>query len=135
MPRETSAPEIGALSAKLKAVADPARLRIIGIMSARDGAACECELAGPMQLSQPTLSHHLSVLRRAGLVEPDPARPPGQCCVYYRLRPDAISGLARELGACIARPGPDPPRSSGRSMAPNGTPGPGGRGGAALWRC
>lgn len=53
----------------LSALADPMRLRIVSILlSAPDGMACGCDLEGPLGLSQPTVSHHLKVLRDAGLV-------------------------------------------------------------------
>lgn len=101
-PREAGTRNAEALAAKLKAVADPTRLRLIGIMRAcGNGAACECELAGPMRLSQPTLSHHLKVLQRAGLVKRDPAGTPGQGCVYYRLQHDAFAELIHDLAAQV----------------------------------
>ncbi|CAN5517732.1 metalloregulator ArsR/SmtB family transcription factor [soil metagenome] len=53
----------------LKALADPARLRLISIIaSSPDGEACACDLHGPLERSQPTVSHHLSQLTRAGII-------------------------------------------------------------------
>jgi ArsR family transcriptional regulator len=53
----------------LKALADPARLRLLSVIQAADGGeACQCDLTDPVGLSQPTVSHHLKVLRDAGLV-------------------------------------------------------------------
>jgi ArsR family transcriptional regulator len=58
------------LAAALKAIADPARLRLLSLIQAQPGhEACVCHLTGPLGLSQPTVSHHLKVLLRAGLVE------------------------------------------------------------------
>ena len=52
---------------RLKALADPARLRLISIVAASEGAeACVCDLTEPLGLSQPTVSHHLKVLVDAG---------------------------------------------------------------------
>ncbi len=113
MPRESNVTAADTLAARLKAVADPARLRLIRIMAASDGIACECELAGPMRLSQPTLSYHLRVLRQAGLVERDSAKTAGRACAYYRLRPDAMSELARELADCSTQPDAGSTRISG----------------------
>ena len=57
------------LAAALRVLADPARLRLLGIIGSHPrGEACVCELTGPVGLSQPTVSHHLKVLTDAGLV-------------------------------------------------------------------
>ena len=57
------------LAALLKAVADPARLQILALLrSLPDCEACVCDLTEPLGLSQPTVSHHLKVLSKAGLV-------------------------------------------------------------------
>jgi ArsR family transcriptional regulator len=56
------------LPAVLKALADPTRLSIYRRIAAAKGPLCVCELAGRFPVSQPTVSHHLRVLREAGLV-------------------------------------------------------------------
>jgi ArsR family transcriptional regulator len=57
------------LARLLKAVADPARLQLLALLkSSPEGSACVCDLTGPLGLSQPTVSHHLKVLKEAGLV-------------------------------------------------------------------
>ena len=57
------------LARLLKAVADPARLQLLALLkSSPEGSACVCDLTGPLGLSQPTVSHHLRVLKEAGLV-------------------------------------------------------------------
>ena len=58
-------------AATLKVLADPVRLRLLALISARAAgdAVCVCELAGCFDLSQPTISHHLKVLRAAGLID------------------------------------------------------------------
>ena len=54
----------------LAALADPVRLRMVSMLAAApDGSACGCDLEEPLGLSQPTVSHHLKVLREAGLIE------------------------------------------------------------------
>ena len=61
--------EANELAAVLKALADPARLRLISIIaSAPAGEVCACDLTGPLQRSQPTVSHHLGQLVQAGLL-------------------------------------------------------------------
>jgi ArsR family transcriptional regulator len=82
-----------ALALRFKALADPARVAIVnGIASADE--ACTCNFLEPLGLSQPTVSHHLRVLREAGLVEV--ARRQGTW-TFYRLVPGAIEELAFAL--------------------------------------
>lgn len=58
------------LAKLLKAVADPARLQLLALIrSSPGGSVCVCDLTEPLGLSQPTVSHHLKVLRDAGLVD------------------------------------------------------------------
>ncbi|WP_066372808.1 ArsR/SmtB family transcription factor [Herbidospora mongoliensis] len=52
----------------LKAVADPVRLRLLSLIAARDADTCVCDLLPDFDLSQPTISHHLKILREAGLI-------------------------------------------------------------------
>ena len=74
-----------------KALGDPVRLRLLSmIASARGGEVCVCDLTGEFHLTGPTISHHLKVLREAGLVDSDRRG----TWVYYRLVPDAITLLA-----------------------------------------
>jgi ArsR family transcriptional regulator len=57
------------LATGFKALADPVRLRLLSLIaSAPDGTACSCDLEEPVGKSQPTVSHHLSVLAEAGLI-------------------------------------------------------------------
>lgn len=57
------------LAAAFKALADPVRLRLLSLIAAAPEAnACSCDLEGPVAKSQPTVSHHLSVLADAGLI-------------------------------------------------------------------
>lgn len=61
--------EARAMAPVLSALADPMRLRIVSmLLAAPEGMACGCDLEGPLGLSQPTVSHHLKILRDAGLV-------------------------------------------------------------------
>lgn len=81
-------------AATLSAVADPVRLRIISMLAAApDGVACGCELEAPLGLSQPTVSHHLKVLREAGLVVGERR---GRW-VHYRLVTERLDDLRRVL--------------------------------------
>jgi ArsR family transcriptional regulator len=74
----------------LKAMADPARLRLISmIASAPDGEACACDLAEPLGRSQPTVSHHLSQLVKAGLI----TREQRGKWAWFRLNAEPVAEL------------------------------------------
>lgn len=59
--------EAEVLTTRLKALADPSRLRIVSLVS-QAGELCGCDLTEPLGLSQPTVSHHLKVLTEAGVL-------------------------------------------------------------------
>jgi ArsR family transcriptional regulator len=84
-----------ALAARFKALSEPARVAIVNRLAGVEDV-CVCELTGPLGLSQPTVSHHLRVLREAGLIEV--ARKRGTW-THYRLVPDAMDQLAATLTA------------------------------------
>ena len=78
------------LAAALKALADPARLRLLSLIQAQpEHEACVCHLTEPLGLSQPTVSHHLKVLREAGLVE----REQRGSWAYFRVREEPLAAL------------------------------------------
>jgi ArsR family transcriptional regulator, arsenate/arsenite/antimonite-responsive transcriptional repressor len=58
-----------ALVARLKALADPTRLRMLELLARNDTPICVCEITSQFALHQPTISHHLRLLREAGLVD------------------------------------------------------------------
>jgi ArsR family transcriptional regulator len=89
-----TAPERDELAARFKALADPTRVAIINSLSAAE-EVCVCNLTETFDLSQPTISHHLKILREAGLVESTRRG----TWAYYRLVPEAISALRGALGA------------------------------------
>jgi ArsR family transcriptional regulator, arsenate/arsenite/antimonite-responsive transcriptional repressor len=79
------------LAAALRVLADPARLRLLSLIQAQPaGEACVCHLTEPLGLSQPTVSHHLKVLRQAGLVE----REQRGSWAFYRVVPGQLRALA-----------------------------------------
>ncbi len=83
--------DAGRLAGVLKALADPARLRLLSlIQSAPDGEASVSDLTDPLGLSQPTVSHHLRILTEAGLLE----REKRGVWAFYRLVPSAIGAIA-----------------------------------------
>lgn len=89
-----SADDALGLAKVLKAIADPARLRVLSLVAAhQDGDACVCDLTEPLALSQPTVSHHLKVLVEAGLL----SREKRGVWAHYRLVPGALDDVARVL--------------------------------------
>ncbi|MGQ0845513.1 MAG: ArsR/SmtB family transcription factor [Sporichthyaceae bacterium] len=82
------------LAAAFKALGDPVRLRLFSLIASHaDGEACVCDLTGDFDVSQPTISHHLKVLRDAGLLTSERRA----SWVYYRVVPDALAALATLL--------------------------------------
>ncbi|MBW3646131.1 MAG: metalloregulator ArsR/SmtB family transcription factor [Actinobacteria bacterium] len=77
----------------LKALAEPLRWQIVELLAGEE--LCVCHLVEDLGVAQPLVSHHLKVLRAAGLVESERYRQ----WVYYRLRPDALAALAQAVGA------------------------------------
>ncbi len=73
-----------------KAIADPVRLQLVDVLRKHAGKVCVCELIPLFELSQPTISHHLKVLRQAGLV----ASEKRGLWVYYFVVPGALDELA-----------------------------------------
>lgn len=83
-----------ALAATLRALADPARLRLMSFIASQpEGEACVCHLTAPVELSQPTVSHHLKLLNEAGLLE----REKRGTWVYYRIVPEKIEAVRSAL--------------------------------------
>lgn len=82
------------LARSLKAIADPARIRIVSMVAAHEDAeACVCDLTEPLGLSQATVSHHLKVLVEAGILSRDKRG----TWAYYRLVPGALDSLAKTI--------------------------------------
>jgi ArsR family transcriptional regulator len=78
---------------RLKALADPVRVRLMSLLLAND-EVCTCDLAPTVGLTEATVSHHLSVLRKAGLITDGERRGMN---VYYRARRDALTALCRVI--------------------------------------
>ncbi|EGX59283.1 transcription regulator ArsR [Streptomyces zinciresistens K42] len=84
------------LARTFKALGDPVRLRLLSLIASRAGGeVCVCELTPAFTLSQPTISHHLRLLRQAGLID----RERRGTWVYYRAQPPALDRLAAFLTA------------------------------------
>jgi ArsR family transcriptional regulator, arsenate/arsenite/antimonite-responsive transcriptional repressor len=88
----------------LKALAEPVRWRIVERLAAEE--LCVCHLVDDLELAQPLVSHHLKILREAGVVESERFKQ----WTYYRLSADAIGTVADELSTL----GRGAKRSAGR---------------------
>ncbi len=103
-----SAPQAESLVRVFKALADPVRLRLLSMIAGADGGeACVCELTVGFDLSGPTISHHLKVLREAGLV----AGERRGTWIYYRVLPQALEAASAALmprGAPVSAASADP---------------------------
>ena len=86
--------EAEGLATTLKVLADPARIRILSMLAtAADGEVCVCDLTEPLQLSQPTVSHHMKQLREAGFIESERR---GKW-VYHSLVADRLAEVRNAL--------------------------------------
>lgn len=85
--------EADLLATRFKALADPARVAILNRLAGAE-EVCVCTLVAALDIGQPTVSHHLRVLREAGLVESTRRG----TWAYYRLVPDAVDALREALG-------------------------------------
>lgn len=85
-----------------KALADPTRLEILRLVAAQGGPVCACDLQAKFDLGQPTIAHHLKVLREAGLLR---ASRRG-IWSFYEPDPAGAATLAEAAAAC-APPSPD----------------------------
>lgn len=89
-----SASQAADLAHILKALADPARLRLVSMVAAHEGGeACVCDLTDPLGLTQPTVSHHVKVLVDAGIF----TRQKRGKWTYYALVPSALEALSAVL--------------------------------------
>lgn len=87
-----TASEAADLAQVLKALGDPVRLRLLSMIGAHEGGeACVCELTDAFNVTAPTISHHLRVLREAGLI----ACERRGTWVYYWIVPETMNRLAR----------------------------------------
>jgi ArsR family transcriptional regulator len=82
------------LARVFKALGDPVRLRLLSLIASHAGGeACVCDLTGAFELSGPTISHHLKVLREAGVIEGERRG----TWIYYRVRPQTLARLSSVL--------------------------------------
>lgn len=102
--REPLSPaEASNMAVKLRALADPVRLQLFSaIANHAGGEACVCDISAGVEVSQPTISHHLKVLRDAGLLTSERRA----SWVYYAVVPDALTSLTVLLDATTPQGAP-----------------------------
>ncbi len=91
--------EADATAALFRALGDPARVRIMNHLATSGASCCVCELTEPLELGQPTVSHHLKKLTDAGLLE----REQRGRWAYFSIKPEAlarVAGLLDLKGCC-----------------------------------
>src|SRR5919112_2165100 len=89
-----SAEQAGELARVFKAMGDPVRLRLLSLIASHEGGeACVCDLTDVFDLTGPTISHHLKVLREAGLISGERRG----TWVYYRVHPETLGRLSAVL--------------------------------------
>ena len=89
-------PEAGAqeLALLFKAVADPMRLRLLSMIACHEGGeSCVCDLTDAFDVTPPSISYHLKILREAGLISADRRG----TWVYYRINPDVMARMSAVL--------------------------------------
>ncbi len=92
------------LARVFKALGDPVRLRLLSMIASKAGGeVCVCDLTPAFDLSQPTISHHLKLLRQAGLIDCERRG----TWVYYWLLPETTDRLAGLLTRPAGTPLPD----------------------------
>jgi ArsR family transcriptional regulator len=96
-----SAAQAEELAQVLRAIADPVRLRLLSLIASHPrGQVCVCDLTAAFDLTGPTISHHLKVLRTAGLIEGERRG----TWVYHWVVPEALTRVAQALGSAAPVP-------------------------------
>lgn len=81
------------LAADLEILANPVRLQLLAVLAANEGEVCVCDLQELVPVKQPTVSHHLALLRKAGLVGVDRRG----LWAYYHVRRDVLAALRERI--------------------------------------
>jgi ArsR family transcriptional regulator len=89
------------LTSDLEVLAHPIRLRLLALLAASEEPVCVCDLEASVPVKQPTVSHHLKLLRAAGLVDSEKRG----LWAYYHVRRDELDRLRRRIAAGLGRLG------------------------------
>lgn len=96
-----SADQADELTADMELLAHPIRLRLLGMLAASDEPVCVCDLEASVPVKQPTVSHHLKLLKSAGLVDSEKRG----LWAYYHVRRAELDRLRRRIAAGLGRLG------------------------------
>lgn len=97
--RASKASRLSAFALLCKALGDETRLAMVELLGGRRGELCVCEIEAHFNLSQPTISHHLRLLKQAGVVQSERRGP----WAYYTLNP-AVAGQIDQLRTFVSAP-------------------------------
>lgn len=89
--------EAARLAGDFDILANPVRLQLLDVLARNEGRVCVCDLEAAVPVKQPTVSHHLRLLREAGLIDSEKV---GQW-VYYRVRRDSLRALQGRIGRAL----------------------------------
>jgi ArsR family transcriptional regulator len=98
VPAQISADEAHSLSDAMQLLAHPVRLQILDVLARRAGQVCVCDLEAAVPVKQPTVSHHLRLLREAGLVD---CERHGQWA-YYFVQRERLAAIRAQVGGWLA---------------------------------
>ena len=101
-----------------KALGDPIRLQLVDVLRKHAGKVCVCELMPLFDISQPTVSHHLKMLREAGIVDSERRG----LWAYYYVIPDALEELTTWLSRPRSAIRPRALRAAAKAAAPRRAP-------------
>ncbi|MEP7381643.1 MAG: metalloregulator ArsR/SmtB family transcription factor [Gemmatimonadota bacterium] len=85
------------IAEEMQLLGHPVRLQLLDVLARNEGRVCVCDLEAAVPVKQPTVSHHLRILREAGLID---AERVGQW-MFYRVRRDALGALRDRIGAML----------------------------------
>jgi ArsR family transcriptional regulator len=85
-------------TADLEILAHPVRMQLLDVLARKEGTVCVCDLEAAVPVKQPTVSHHLRLLREAGLVHSEKQG----LYAYYRVDRDAFAGLRHRITERLA---------------------------------
>ena len=85
-------------TADLEILAHPVRMQLLDVLARKEGTVCVCDLEAAVPVKQPTVSHHLKLLRQAGLVHSEKQG----LYAYYRVDRAALDGLRTRIGQRLA---------------------------------
>jgi ArsR family transcriptional regulator, arsenate/arsenite/antimonite-responsive transcriptional repressor len=97
LPRLSTA-EATELTSDLEILAHPVRLQLLDMLTRKEGQVCVCDLEAGVPVKQPTVSHHLRLLREAGLIHSEKRG----LYAYYQVDREALAGLRSRIAAGLA---------------------------------